>query len=132
MRIDHLAIWCEDIEAMRTFYTTYFDCKSSSVYHNPKKRFTSYFLTFPDEVTRIELMKNRDIADEPQHRGFVKGIAHFDIEAGSKEDVNRLVARLRADKQVIAGEPRTTGDGYYEAGILDPEGNYIELSAAKD
>jgi lactoylglutathione lyase len=28
----------------------------------------------------------------------------------------------------IASGPRTTGDGYYEAVIVDPEGNHIELA----
>lgn len=29
----------------------------------------------------------------------------------------------------LFGEPRTTGDGYYESVVLDPEGNYLEISA---
>ncbi len=29
----------------------------------------------------------------------------------------------------IFSEPRTTGDGYYESVVLDPEGNYLEISA---
>jgi lactoylglutathione lyase len=28
----------------------------------------------------------------------------------------------------IIGEPRTTGDGYYESVISDPEGNLIEIT----
>lgn len=37
MKIDHLAIWCNDIEAMRIFYITYFDCISNEKYYNQKK-----------------------------------------------------------------------------------------------
>ncbi|HAD78273.1 MAG TPA: glyoxalase/bleomycin resistance/extradiol dioxygenase family protein, partial [Flavobacteriaceae bacterium] len=30
---------------------------------------------------------------------------------------------------IIESEPRTTCDGYYESVVLDPEGNYVEISA---
>ncbi|MDY3979500.1 MAG: VOC family protein [Tidjanibacter sp.] len=63
--------------------------------------------------------------------GFAKGIAHFDLIVGTEDDVDRLTKRLRNDGFVVASEPRRTGDGYYESGILDPESNYIELSAVK-
>lgn len=53
---------------------------------------------------------------------------HFAISLGSKEKVNYLTDKLRADGFQIVGEPRTTGDGYYESVILDPEGNHVELT----
>jgi len=28
----------------------------------------------------------------------------------------------------VTGEPRTTGDGYYESVISDPEGNLVEIT----
>lgn len=31
-------------------------------------------------------------------------------------------------KHPLLGGPRTTGDGYYEAVVQDPEGNLIELT----
>ena len=129
MRIDHLAIWCDDIEVMHTFYTTYFNCVSNNRYHNPSKQYSSYFLSFAGSDCRIELMNRPDIVDEPTKRGSVKGMAHFDIEVGDEAMVDTLTFRLRTDGYTIASEPRHTGDGYYEAGILDPEGNYIEISA---
>ena len=57
------------------------------------------------------------------------GLAHFTISVGGKEQVNALTERLRKDKYTIFGEPRTTGDGYYESVVLDPEGNILEISA---
>ena len=42
-------------------------------------------------------------------------------------EVNELVEVLRADGYCVVGEPRITGDGYYEAVILDNEGNRIEI-----
>ena len=128
MKIEHLAIWVDDLETMRSFYLTYFDLKSNEKYTNEKKGFCSYFLTFGDGKTRIELMNRADIVQETNKRGFTKGIAHFAISVGSKEVVNQLTERLRADNYTIIGEPRTTGDGYYESIVLDPEGNHVEIT----
>ena len=127
MKIEHLAIWVDDLEAMRMFYLTYFDVKSGEKYTNIKKGFTSYFLMFGESKTRLEIMHVQDIIDTPNRRGFMKGIAHFAISVGSKDAVNQLTERLRADKYIIESEPRTTGDGYYESVVLDPEGNYVEI-----
>ena len=129
MKIEHLALWVNDLEAMRTFYLTYFDVTSGDKYTNPTKNFTAYFLLFGPEKTRLEIMHRPDISDNPPKRGFSKGIAHFAISVGGKEIVDRLTERLRGDYYTIASEPRTTGDGYYESVVLDPEGNYIEISA---
>lgn len=128
MKINHLAIWTEDIENMSIFYTTYFDCKRNDKYYNPVKKFTSYFLSFKDSDCRIELMHRPDILNEPLSRGFEKGMAHLAIAVGGMEVVDSLTERLRNDGYKIASEPRKTGDGYYESAVLDPEGNYIEIT----
>ena len=129
MRIDHLAIWVDDLEKMKNFYIDYFNFSSSELYHNPTRGFTSYFLSFNNETTRIELMHMTKIDNADQKRGFSKGLAHFAITLGSKTIVNELTERFRNDRYTIASEPRTTGDGYYESAITDPEGNYVELLA---
>jgi lactoylglutathione lyase len=56
------------------------------------------------------------------------GLAHFAISVGSKEKVDILTEQLRKDGHEVIGEPRTTGDGYYESVVLDPEGNRIEIT----
>ena len=129
MKIEHLAIWVDDLEKMRHFYLTYFNLSSNEKYTNEKKGFTSYFLDFGEGKTRIELMNRVDIIHEPNKRGFMKGIYHFAISVGSKDAVNALTERLRADHYIIESEPRTTGDGYYESVVLDPEGNHVEISS---
>jgi len=129
MRIEHIAIWIDNIEQMREFYLTYFDVCCGEKYINPTKNYTSYFLTFKESGARIELMNRRDIASNDTHRGFLKGFAHIAISLGGKESVDTLTERFRKDGFTIASEPRTTGDGYYESAVLDPEGNYIELLA---
>lgn len=129
MKIEHLAIWADDLEKMREFYLKYFDMMSNEKYINEKKGFSSYFLSFGEGKARLEIMNRMDIHEEPEKRGFSKGIAHFAISVGGKEAVDQLTERLRNDHYTIESEPRTTGDGYYESVVLDPEGNYVEISA---
>ena len=125
MRINHIAIWVRDLEKMRTFYEKYFQAKAGEKYHNPKKNFHSYFLTF-DNDCRLELMFRPDIEDHPKKE--ITGITHLAMSVGSKEKVNELTELFRKDGYAIVGEPRTTGDGYYESVILDPENNRIEIT----
>jgi len=127
MKIEHLAMWVDDLELMREFYQTYFDFTSGEKYTNEKKGYSSYFLAFGDGKTRLELMSCKDITGEPGKRGLMKGIAHFAISVGSEEAVNKLTERLRRDNYTIESKPRITGDRYYESVVLDPEGNYIEI-----
>ncbi|MCF2611815.1 VOC family protein [Fusobacterium perfoetens] len=124
MMIDHIAIWVEDLEKMREFYCKYFDGVSNQKYENKIKGFESYFISF-DGATRIELMKRKDIEERIYKE--ILGLAHLAFKVGSKEKVNELTEIFRKDGYKIIGEPRTTGDGYYESVILDPEGNRIEL-----
>ncbi len=129
MRIEHLAIWGDDIELLRQFYMKYFKVTCGEKYTNSKKNYTAYFLSFGEDKTRIELMNIPDMPHEPSRRGYMKGLAHFAISVGEKNTVNVLTERLRNDGYTIASEPRITGDGYYESVVLDPEGNHVEISA---
>ncbi len=52
----------------------------------------------------------------------------FDSSLGSKEAVDALTQRLKADGYPVTSGPRTTGDGYYESCILGVEGNLIEVT----
>lgn len=128
MKIEHLAIWVKDIEKMKAFYQKYFNVQSNKMYTNSSKNFQSYFLSF-DTGCRLELMHQPEIPDslnDPQKQRM--GIIHFAISVGSQEKVNQLTEQLRADNYPIVGEPRTTGDGYYESVVFDPEGNRIEIT----
>lgn len=129
MKIEHIAIWVDDIEKIREFYLHYFDLSCGNKYVNPTKSYTSYFLTFNEGGCRIELMNRPDTISNEYQRSMLKGLAHVCISVGGKEAVNSLTERFRKDGYTVASEPRTSGDGYYESAVLDPEGNYIELLA---
>ena len=127
MKIEHLAIWVDDLELLREFYIKYFDLRCGEKYVNTKRNFTSCFLSFGEDKTRIELMHIPGMAS-PASRGDLKGLAHYAVSVGGKGKVDELTERLRMEGYTIASEPRTTGDGYYESAVLDPEGNVIEIT----
>ena len=106
----------------------YFNLRCVDRYINPIKNFTSYFLFFEEEETRIELMHKPGMGT-PVSRGNLMGLAHFSIAVGSPEMVDTLTERLRKDGYTILSEPRTTGDGEYERVVADPEGNYWQITA---
>ena len=128
MKIEHLAIWVTNLERMKSFYEKYFGAQAGERYHNPNKNFSSYFLSFSDGP-RLELMHRPEIPESGHAQGAeYKGLIHFALSVGSKEQVDRLTEELRADGYMVAGEARRTGDGYYESVVLDPEGNRIEVT----
>lgn len=127
MKIEHLAIWADDIERLKQFYTTYFTFTAGNGYFNPKRNFTSCFLEAEEGGARIELMHIPGMP-APASRGNLKGLAHFALSVGNRETVNSLTERLRKDGHTILSEPRTTGDGYYESAVADPEGNVVEIT----
>ncbi len=126
MRIEHAALYVKDLEQAKDFFETWFQAEAGEKYDNQKTGFQSYFLSFTDGA-RLEIMTRPDMEDlnKPSARG---GYAHLAFSAGSREQVDKLTARLKeAGYSVISG-PRTTGDGYYESCILDREGNQIEIT----
>jgi lactoylglutathione lyase len=129
MKIEHLALWVDDLEVMKAFYLKYFNAAAGEKYTNAKKQYTAYFLSFGEGTTRLELMHKPGIAPFTGQRGLSKGIAHFSISVGSKEKVDELTGLLRSDHYTVFSEPRATGDGYYESVVLDPEENYLEITA---
>lgn len=127
MKIEHLAIWVKDLERLRDFYVTSFGAVAGNRYHNPAKNFTSYFLSF-DDGPRLELMHKPHISNKLYRGEEYLGLVHFAISVGTWQKVDALTEHLRNSGFEIVGEPRTTGDGYYESVVLDPEGNRIEIT----
>lgn len=105
----------------------FFGLTSNGKYFNPQKRFSSYFLSFHTGA-RIEIMHRPDISKMIENKKDEFGFTHFAISVGSKEEVNQLTESIRSHGYTVQGEPRTSGDGYYESVILDPEGNIIEIT----
>lgn len=126
MRIEHIAMYVKDLEAVRSFFLTYLGAKSNEGYHNPKTGFRSYFLTF-DDGARLEIMNKPQMEDGEKTLNRT-GYAHIAFRLGSKEAVDTLTRRLQQDGYAVLSGPRTTGDGYYESCIIGLEDNQIEIT----
>ena len=126
MRIEHIAMYVNDLDAARDFFIRYFNAKSNEGYHNKTTDFRSYFLSF-DDGSRLEIMNKPEMEDLP--KGIARtGFIHVAFSVGSKEKVDSLTAQLKADGYTVISGPRTTGDGYYESCIIGIEGNQIEIT----
>ena len=126
MRIEHIAMYVNDLEKAKDFFVKYFGAQANDGYHNKTTDFRSYFLSFEDG-SRLEIMTRPGMEDgaKPVAR---TGFIHLAFSVGSKEKVDALTDRLRADGYRVLSGPRTTGDGYYESCILGFEDNQIEIT----
>jgi lactoylglutathione lyase len=118
-QIDHAAVWVSDLERARAFYELWFKATAGAKYSSSKRDFTSYFLSLGSGA-RLELMTSP---------GEVARLAHLAISLGSRNAVDRLVKAMEAAEVHIVSGPRITGDGYYEALVIDSEGNLIEITS---
>ncbi|MBD5533783.1 MAG: glyoxalase [Lachnospiraceae bacterium] len=126
MKIEHIAMYVNDLEAAKQFFETYFDASANDGYHNKKTDFKSYFLSF-DDGARLEIMNKPDMEDAEksiQRTGYI----HIAFSLGSKERVDSLTARLKDDGYEVVSGPRMTGDGCYESCVVAVEGNQVEIT----
>jgi lactoylglutathione lyase len=126
VRIEHVAVWVRDLERMREFYVRTLGGTSGALYHNDATGYRSYFIALA-EGARVELMQMPGVPNRKP--GDMIGYAHIALSVGGREAVDAAAARLLARGVTVVSGPRETGDGYYEAVALDPEGNRIELTA---
>lgn len=126
MKIEHIAMYVNDLEVARDFFVKYLGGKSNDGYHNKTTDFRSYFISF-DDGARLELMNKPGLSDldKPLNR---TGYIHIAFSVGSKEAVDDLTKRLKDDGFEVVSGPRTTGDGYYESCIIGIEGNQVEIT----
>ena len=126
MRIEHIAMYVNELEKTRDYFIKYFNAKSNELYHNQTTDFRSYFLSFEDGA-RLEIMHKPNMNDCEKQLTRT-GYIHIAFSLGSKEAVNELTDRLKNDGYTVVSGPRTTGDGYYESCIIGIEGNQIEIT----
>ena len=126
MKIEHVALYVNDLEAARVFFVTWLNGRSNDGYHNKTTDFRSYFITF-DDGSRLEIMTKPCLADlnKPLNR---TGYVHIAFSVGNKEKVDELTEKLRSAGYEVVSDPRITGDGYYESCVVAIEGNQIEIT----
>ena len=126
MRIEHVAMYVNDLEAARDFFIKYLGASSNDGYHNQKTGFRSYFISFSDGA-RLEIM-NKPQMDDAEKTLARTGLIHIAFSVGSRERVDELTEELKRDGYEVVSGPRTTGDGYYESCVIGIEGNQIEIT----
>ena len=126
MKIEHVAMYVNELEAARDFFIKYLNASSNTGYHNKTTDFRSYFLSF-DDGARLEIMTRPEL-EYSENDVSRTGYIHIAFSLGSKEKVDELTARLKADGYKVLSGPRTTGDGYYESCIVAIEDNQIEIT----
>lgn len=126
MKIEHIAMYVQDLEKTRDFFVKYFAAKSNAMYHNPNTDFKSYFLSF-DDGARLEIMQMPGVEAQTENQ-MRTGFIHMAISVGSEEQVDKLTETLKQDGYTVTSGPRTTGDGYYESCVVAVEGNLIEIT----
>jgi lactoylglutathione lyase len=127
-RIEHVGLWVSDLERVAAFYVKHFAVRVGDLYVNPRKGFRSRFLTFGSGA-RLEIMTRHDVQERAP--AVQLGLAHIAIEVGDEAAVDSFAARFTAAGLELDDGPRRTGDGYYECVVRDPEGNRVELIAAR-
>ena len=127
MKIDHVAMYVNDLEAEKNFFVKYFNAKAGSKYSNFRNDFSNYFLKFEDG-SRLEIMTRSSLVDANKVR-YRTGYHHIAISVGDRKDVDDFMKKCDADGVIVVSGARTTGDGYYAAVVVDPEGNEIEVIA---
>ncbi|MBQ9424569.1 MAG: VOC family protein [Erysipelotrichaceae bacterium] len=126
MKIEHVAMYVNDLEGARDFFMKYLGGTSNDGYHNRNTGFRSYFICF-DDSSRLEIMNKPEMADMEKDLNRT-GYAHLAFSLGSKEKVDELTKQLSDDGYRVVSGPRTTGDGYYESCIVAFEDNQIEIT----
>jgi lactoylglutathione lyase len=128
VKIEHIAIWTFELERLKAFYIKHFHAVAGEKYVNEKKGFQSYFLSF-DSGSRLEIMEMPGIVPSINSTSQQStGLIHLAMSVGTQGQVDALTERLRREGYNVVGEPRWTGDGYYESVVLDPDGNRIEIT----
>lgn len=129
MTLEHAAIWTSQLEALKNYYTRFFQGQPNDKYTNHEKQFESYFLCF-EGGARLELMQmpgipaNLNDTKIKQHSGLI----HLAFGVDTIAEVDAKAAELKQAGFEILSGPRKTGDGYYEFETLDPDGNRLEVT----
>ena len=126
MRIEHIAMYVNELEKTRDFFIKYFNAVCNEGYHNKNTDFRSYFLSF-DDGARLEIMHKPNMFDCEKDLSRT-GYVHIAFSLGSKEAVNELTNRIKSEGYTVISGPRITGDGYYESCLIGIEGNQIEIT----
>lgn len=93
MKIEHIGIYVNELETTKEFFEKYFSVKAGPKYHNKRTGFASYFLSFGDGETRIEIMSRKEV--DVNNLLEALGYNHIAISVVSKEAVDEITRKLK-------------------------------------
>ena len=85
MKIDHIAIYVENLETTKEFFIKYFNAIANNLYHNPKTGLSTYFLSFEGN-TRLELMTRTNIA-KTEFILYRQGLIRLSFSLGNNKNL---------------------------------------------
>lgn len=107
MKISNVGIFVKDLEGAKNFFMNYFGAEVHAVYNEEENNYYSYIMKM-GEGAKLELMTKPGIVDEkkdPNRTGFV----HICVKVDSREKLDEIIAKIKADGYHIFYEPATTG-----------------------
>ena len=80
MKIEHVAMYVNDLETARDFFVKYFGGTANDGYYNQKTGFSSFFISF-DDGARLEIMNKPQIGEFKRPENWM-GFAHIALSVG--------------------------------------------------
>lgn len=127
MHIEHIAIWTDNIALLKAFHENYFEARAVAKHTNAGKRSESSYFSLPARAC-FERMQISGLLESSRRKQPLSGNVHQTFSIGSRIVVDVLTTRLQADGYRVIDEPRHTDACYCESGMLDPNGNRVELT----
>lgn len=122
--LSYVNVFARDIEALSGFYRDLFGFREIPEIHSPIFRGldTGRSCIGFNALDAYELLKLEEHADT---RGC-KFLLNIDVD--SKEEVDRFVPEAVAAGATLVKDPYTTYYNWYQAVLLDPEGNVFRIN----
>ena len=122
MKCTHIALQVRDIEASAAFYERYCGLR---IVHERTEAFRVVWLGWgedPPQFVIVLLGQPYEINHQPEYQ-------HIGMAVDSRDDVDKIAARARADGLSVDWAPQDGGSivGYF-CGLTDPDGNVVEFS----
>ena len=123
MYIGNVGIFVKDLKGARRFFESYFGARLLKSYNEPENNYYSYIMKIGDGA-KLELMTKPEIVDEKKDPNRT-GYAHICIKLDSREALDEVIAKVKADGCHIFYEPATTGGKEIRAVMF--EDNVLEV-----
>jgi len=126
MKIVNVGIYVKDLEKVKAFFEHYFDARVEAVLNDEASSYFSYILSL-GEGALIELMNKPAIVDEAKDPNRT-GLAHININVGSRERFDGIVKAFKQENYVIQYETYSP-EGAGEIRAITVEDIILEVSS---